>query len=280
MDMVLLKTFLEVSQTRNFAKAADKLCVSPSTISARIRQLEEHLGISLFTRKHHQVLLTPAGERMERHAHFILQAWDRAYEDTALSEKHKRRLVIAGVASLWDVFLQYWLNDIYRDFPTLGIRAEESTPLRVVDKLEKGMIDLGFLYEPPLIKGIAVEEITKVQLQLVSSEPKQSVEHAIGEGYIRVEWGKTFATMHENFFPQRLLARARVNSGSIALNLIRHCGGAAYLPTSVVNPLLTSGGLHRVEHAPKIEMKAYAAYHVRSEQSELVKELLSHDQHF
>ncbi len=280
MDMVLLKTFLEVSQTRNFAKAADKLCVSPSTISARIRQLEEHLGISLFTRKHHQVLLTPAGERMERHAHFILQAWDRAYEDTALSEKHKRRLVIAGVASLWDVFLQRWLNDIYRDFPTLGIRAEESTPLRVVEKLEKGMIDLGFLYEPPLIKGIAVEEITKVQLQLVSSEPEQNVEHAIGEGYIRVEWGKTFATLHESFFPQRLLARARVNSGCIALSLIRHCGGAAYLPTSVVSPLLASGELHSVADAPNIEMKAYAAYHVRSEQSELVKELLSHDQHF
>ncbi|SDG77690.1 DNA-binding transcriptional regulator, LysR family [Vibrio xiamenensis] len=280
MDMVLLKTFLEVSQTRNFAKAADKLCVSPSTISARIRQLEEHLGISLFTRKHHQVLLTPAGERMERHAHFILQAWDRAYEDTALSEKHKRRLVIAGVASLWDVFLQRWLNDIYRDFPTLGIRAEESTPLRVVDKLEKGMIDLGFLYEPPLIKGIAVEEITKVQLQLVSSEPEQNVEHAIGEGYIRVEWGKTFATLHESFFPQRLLARARVNSGGIALSLIRYCGGAAYLPTSVVSPLLASGELHSVADAPNIEMKAYAAYHVRSEQSELVKELLSHDQHF
>lgn len=275
MDMILLKTFLEVSQTRNFGKASEKLCVSPSTVSARIRQLEQHLGIALFTRKHHEIVLTPAGERMERHARFILQAWERAYEDTALSEKHKRRLVIAGVASLWDIFLQRWLNDIYRDFPTLGIRAEESTPLRVVEKLEKRMIDLGFMYEPPMIKDVSVEAVAEVPLQLVSSEPGLSVNQAIGEGYIRVEWGSFFATLHETYFPQRMLARGRVNSGRIALNMMLECGGAAYLPVSVVRPYLSSGRLHPVQDAPEIEMKAYAAYNLRSEHSELVGNLLT-----
>ncbi len=274
MDMILLKTFLEVSQTRNFGKASEKLCVSPSTVSARIRQLEQHLGLSLFTRKHHEIILTPAGERMERHARFILQAWERAYEDTALSEKHKRRVVIAGVASLWDIFLQRWLNDIYQEFPTLGLRAEESTPLRVVEKLEKRMIDLGFMYEPPMIKDVSVEAVAEVPLQLVSSAPLVSVDQAIGEGYIRVEWGSFFATLHEAYFPQRMLARGRVNSGRIALNLILQCGGAAYLPVSVVRPYLSDGRLYPGEDAPLIEMKAYAAYSLRSEHSELVATLL------
>lgn len=275
MDTILLQTFLEVSQTRNFGKASENLCVSPSTVSARIRQLEQHLGLSLFTRKHHEVALTPAGERMERHARFILQAWERAYEDTALSERHQRRLVVAGVASLWDIFLQSWLDGIYRDFPNLGIRAEESTPLRVVDKLEKRMIDLGFIYEPPTIKDVAVEPVAEVPLRLVSSEPDLAVEQAIGEGYIRVEWGSTFATLHETYFPQRLLARGRVNSGRIALNLILQCGGAAYLPASVIEPHVATGRLYPVIEAPVIEMKAYAAYSLQSEHSELAASLLS-----
>lgn len=275
MDTILLQTFLEVSQTRNFGKASENLCVSPSTVSARIRQLEQHLGLSLFTRKHHEVALTPAGERMERHARFILQAWERAYEDTALSERHQRRLVVAGVASLWDIFLQSWLDGIYRDFPNLGIRAEESTPLRVVDKLEKRMNDLGFIYEPPTIKDVAVEPVAEVPLRLVSSEPDLAVEQAIGEGYIRVEWGSTFATLHETYFPQRLLARGRVNSGRIALNLILQCGGAAYLPASVIEPHVATGRLYPVIEAPVIEMKAYAAYSLQSEHSELAASLLS-----
>ncbi|ANG61282.1 LysR family transcriptional regulator [Marinobacterium aestuarii] len=274
MDTLLLKTFLEVSRTRNFGRASENLCVSASTVSARIRQLEDHLGLSLFTRQHHRIGLTPAGERMERHARFILGAWERAFEDTALSERHKRRLVVAGVASLWDIFLQDWLSGIYRDFPTLGLRAEESTPLRVVEKLEQGMIDVGFMYEPPRIQNVAVQEVASVSLSLVSSREGLSVDAAIGEGYVRVEWGTTFASLHESHFPQRLLARGRVNSGRLALNLILQCGGAAYLPQDIVKPLLDEQRLFIVDEAPPIEMKAYAAYGLHGEHHKLVADLL------
>lgn len=274
MNTQLLETFLEVGRLRNFAKAADSLCVSPSTVSARIRQLETHLGLALFTRGHHQIDLTPAGERMERHARFILGAWERAYEDTALSERHQRRLVVAGVASLWDIFLQDWLNTIYCAYPTLGIRAEESTPLRIVEKLEQNMIDVGFLYDTPRIQGVGVEEVSTIPLVMVSSRPAIGAEQAIGNGYIRVEWGTVFASIHESFFPQRLLARGRVNSGRIALNLLLECGGAAYLPEGIVAQWCRQERLFIVEKAPRIELKAYVAYRLHGEHRELIRGLL------
>lgn len=274
MDTQLLETFLEVGRLRNFGKAADSLCVSPSTVSARIRQLETHLGLALFTRGHHQIGLTPAGERMERHARFILGAWERAYEDTALSERHQRRLVVAGVASLWDTFLQDWLNEIYGAYPTLGLRAEESTPLRVVEKLEQNMIDVGFLYDTPRIREVYVEEVATISLVMVSSRAAIAAEQAIGEGYVRVGWGANFASIHENYFPQRLLARARVNSGQIALNLLLKCGGAAYLPQNIVETWCRQQRLFIVEDAPCIELKAYAAYRQHGEHCELIRKLL------
>lgn len=275
MDTVLLETFVEVSETRNFGKASENLCVSSSAVSARIKQLEELLGLSLFIRRHHEIVLTPAGERMERHARFILSAWERAYEDTALSERHKRRLVVAGVASLWDIFLQDWLNEIYQSIPNLGLRAEESTPLRVVEKLDQGMIDVGFMYEQPSIQGIAVQEVMTVPMLLVSDKKDVSVEQAVTEGYIRVEWGTTFGTMHEAHFPQRPLAPVRVNSGRVALNLMLNCGGAAYLPQSVVQPMLDAQQIFMVRGAPVIEMTAFAAYSLHGEHRDLIKELLS-----
>ncbi|WP_417228410.1 LysR substrate-binding domain-containing protein [Amphritea sp.] len=274
MDTVLLETFLEVTRTRNFNKASGNLCVSSSTISARIKQLEELLGLTLFVRRHHEIGLTPAGERMERHARFILSAWERAYEDTALSERHQRRLVIAGVSSLWDIFLQDWLNDIYQNVPALGLRAEESTPLRVVEKLEQRMIDVGFMYEPPQLQGMAVQEVVSVPLVLVSSQQEITVEQAVSEGYVRVEWGTTFAALHEAHFPQRPLAPVRVNSGRVALNLILSCGGAAYLPLPTIEPELDDGRLYRVNSAPIIEMKAYAAYNLHGEHRDLIVNLL------
>ncbi|MCK2185077.1 LysR family transcriptional regulator [Halomonas getboli] len=274
LDTQLLQTFLEVSRLRNFGRAAESLSVSPSTVSARIRQLEAHMGLALFSRGHHRIGLTPAGERMERHARFLLDAWERAYEDTALSERHQRRLVVAGVASLWDIFLQAWLTDIYRAYPTLGLRAEESTPLRVVEKLEQNMIDVGFLYDTPRLREVGVEEVATIPLVMVSSRPGQRAEQAVGDGYIRVEWGTAFASVHEGHFPQRLLARGRVNSGRIALNLLLTCGGAAYLPRDIVAPHCREERLFPVEDAPPIELKAYVAYRLHGEHRELIRELL------
>lgn len=274
MDLVLLQTFIEVAQTRNFGRASDSLHVSSSTVSARIKQLESLLGLALFTRKHHEVSLTPAGEGFERHARFILNAWERAYEDTALSDRHKKRLVVAGVSSLWDIFLQDWLNDIYGSIANISLRAEESTPLRVVEKLEQGLIDVGFMYEQPSLKGCLVQKVATVPMVLVSDKAGIAVDKAVAEGYIRVEWGAAFAGLHESAFPQRPLARVRANSGRVALNLILSCGGAAYLPEVIVSPFITQGQLYSVEGAPVIEMSAYAAYNLHGEHRALIASLL------
>jgi len=274
LDTLLLKTFLEVTRTRHFAKAAENLHVAPSTVSTRIRQLEQNLGLNLLIRNHQQVAVTPAGERLMKHARHILSAWDRAFEDVALAEKLKKRLVIAGPSSLWDIFLQDWLNILYRERTNIGLRAEESSPLRVVEKLDRGLIDLGFLYEQPKIQDMSVVEIQDITLILVADSPTRQAHKAMSEGYIRVEWGTTFNVLHEAHFIDRPLAAVRVNSARIALELILKAGGCAYLPKRMVIEHLASGQLHKVLGAPEIPMKAYAAYSLHGENKDLICQLL------
>ena len=50
MDIGVLKTFLEVNRTRHFGQAADNLFLTQSAVSARIRLLEQTLGVPLFSR--------------------------------------------------------------------------------------------------------------------------------------------------------------------------------------------------------------------------------------
>ncbi|MBN3564404.1 LysR family transcriptional regulator [Aliamphritea spongicola] len=275
MDTVLLKTFLEVTHARNFGKASEILCVAPSTVSARIRQLEELLGLSLFIRNHQQVSLTPAGEHMVRHARFILNAWERAYEDIALSANLNKRLVVAGTPSLWDIFLQDWLNEVHSQMPELALRAEDSTTLRVMEKLERGSIDIGFIYEQPKLANLVIEELKSIPLQLVSTQPGLDADRATSSGYIRVEWGSVFNSLHERYFPQRPLAPVRVNSMRIAMKLMLSSGGSAYLPVISTAERVNSGELFVVEDAPRLEMKAYAAYSPHGEHHDLIKQLLA-----
>jgi DNA-binding transcriptional LysR family regulator len=275
MDDLLLKTFLEVTRTRHFAKAAENLHVAPSTISTRIRQLEQSVGLNLLIRNHQQVMVTPAGERLIKHARLILRAWDRAFEDVALSEQLKKRIVVAGSSSLWDLFLQDWLNALYKNNTELAIRAEESTPQRVIEKLDRGLIDIGFLYEQPKIQDVILSEVQSITLVLVSNIAKSTAQNAMSENYIRVEWGTTFNVQHENHFIDRPLATVRVNSARIALGLILSAGGSAYLPLKMIENHLRAQKLFIVEDAPKISMKAYAAYSLHGENTDLIKELLT-----
>ena len=64
MDIDLLKTFLEVSRTRHFGKAAENLYLTQSAVSFRIRQLEGLLGAELFTRHRNNIRLTASGMKL------------------------------------------------------------------------------------------------------------------------------------------------------------------------------------------------------------------------
>src|SRR5690349_7697801 len=62
MDIELARTFLEIVSTGSFIKAADRLHVGQTTVSARVRLLEQQLGRPLFVRNKAGASLTPAGE--------------------------------------------------------------------------------------------------------------------------------------------------------------------------------------------------------------------------
>ena len=72
MDTELLKTFLEVRKTRHFGRAAQNLYITQAAVSARIKQLEESLGATLFIRKRNNIQLSSEGERLVPHAQMML----------------------------------------------------------------------------------------------------------------------------------------------------------------------------------------------------------------
>lgn len=274
METELLRTFLEVHRMHSFTRAAENLCLTPSAVSARVRQLESELGRPLFKRSSQQVRLTPAGERMLRHAMGIVLSLDRAQKHVALDDRFP--VTVAGVASFWDLFLQDWLQRVRTALPEVAPWVEVSGAARIAEKLAQGELHLGFLYSPPHLADLVQREVGQLELVLVSTQSGQSVEQTLDQGYVLVDWGTVFNDQHNRYFPHRPPASARSNSGRVALQLIRGCGGGAYLPRSLVAPDVESGALYLVEDAPVFEMRAYAAYPAHSEQRELVEQMLAH----
>lgn len=73
MELFQLRSFQAVAQTGNLTRAAETLHLSQSALSVQIRNLEEELGVTLFTRQAKGMRLTPAGEALLPHAGEVLE---------------------------------------------------------------------------------------------------------------------------------------------------------------------------------------------------------------
>ena len=134
MDVEVARTFLEIVKTRSFVRAAERLFVTQTTVSARIQSLEQQLDSQLFIRDRAGVRLTTAGERFVQYATQLVQAWDHAREEVSLPEGQANHLAVGCELSLWDPLMISWLMWLGRTKSALALRAEVD-PVATEDKL-------------------------------------------------------------------------------------------------------------------------------------------------
>ena len=84
MDVNLARTFLMVAETGSFIHAARKMNITQSTVSARIKSLEDQLGRPLFGRSKTGAALTAAGEQFQKHALALVRVWQHAQLEVGL----------------------------------------------------------------------------------------------------------------------------------------------------------------------------------------------------
>ena len=260
MDIDLFRTFLEVNRTRHFGRAAENLFLTQSAISARIRLLEETLGVTLFTRERNDIRLTPAGNRLIKYAESIINTWNRARQDAVLKAEDTDSLAIGGMFSLWDIVLQGWLHQLHREMPGLALQVDAASEDVLVRRLLDAVLDVAFMWEPPQMAELELEEIGSIRLVLVSSKSGQQAADALGEGYIRVDWGTAFSIAHSRNFPDAHAPRITTRLARFGLSLLLESGGAAYLAEPMVDEHLRAGRLHRVLDAPVIDRAFHAVF--------------------
>jgi DNA-binding transcriptional LysR family regulator len=275
METELLKTFLEVSRTRHFGKAAENLFLTQSAVSARIKLLEDLLGIPLFTRARNNVQLTSQGERLVRHAETILNTWARAKQEVAVSDGSSITLSVGGIPSLWDILLQDWLLALSASLPELSLTAEALSNDLLVRRVRDGTLDLAFSFESPQLPEIKVEEIANISLIMVTTHAGFDCQQALSHGdYVLVDWGTGFAIAHAQAFPEMEPPRLRFGLGRLAHAFVQARGGSLYLPEQVVSDELQSGQLYRVPDAPVMKRAAYALFGAEANRHGLIDQVL------
>ncbi|MBV9242967.1 MAG: LysR family transcriptional regulator [Acidobacteria bacterium] len=150
MEIRQLKAFLAIAEAKTFTAGAKATNVTQAAISMQIRQLEEEVGLPLFTRTPRRVLLTEAGEHLLDRARAILREHDTALAELAeLGGVEHGRLRIGSSSSAFSANqLPKILIDLRKTYPNAEITVSAGTSQILVDKLTHGEIDIAFVSLP------------------------------------------------------------------------------------------------------------------------------------
>lgn len=159
MELRVLNYFLMVSQEENITKAAQLLHVTQPTLSRQLMQLEDELGVKLFERSNHSIVLTSDGLLLKR----------RAQEIVSLAEKTKRELTtekeLSGEIEIGSGEFKSFslLADVIAAFsekhPGVRFHLNSGNADTIKERLENGGLDIGLLADPV---DISRYEITRL----------------------------------------------------------------------------------------------------------------------
>ncbi|SCJ56022.1 Hca operon transcriptional activator [Anaerotruncus sp. 2789STDY5834896] len=148
MELRVLSYFLMVAREENITRAAQLLHVTQPTLSRQLMQLEQELGVRLFTRSSHHIVLTDEGMLLRR----------RAQELVSLAEKTRRELrrdeQLSGEISIGSgefhsfSLLATLLASFRRQYPLVRFDLYSGNADNIKDRIERGTLDIGLLSDP------------------------------------------------------------------------------------------------------------------------------------
>ncbi len=258
MDVDQARTFLAVAETGSFVAAAERVHVTQSTVSMRIKALEDRLGRRLFERGKQGAALTAAGLQFQPHAAAIMRIWEHARLDVGLPEGFEESLSIGGQVSLWDGFLLRWLPWMQSAAPDVAIKTTLGYSSAMLQSVSDGALDLAVIYRPEARPGLEIEQLFEERLIRVSSEPAPKTD--LNTRYVFINWGPEFQADHALNYPNYKMPPLYLDLGGLAISYLLENTASGYLPQRLAEPYLEDGRLKRAPGSPAFSYPVYAVY--------------------
>jgi DNA-binding transcriptional LysR family regulator len=147
MDFKQLRAFLTVAETGNVTRAAEVLHLVQPAVSRQLKLLEEDIGVALFERERHGMVLTDMGRSLAGYARRAMLELDRARAEIAGASKGIGGLVTLGLLpSTIDTLSSQLVSDVAATYPGIRVRIAMGYAGTLLRWLQSGEIDAALLY--------------------------------------------------------------------------------------------------------------------------------------
>lgn len=255
MNLSGLRTFLMIVETGNLNRAAERLNVGQSTVTARLNALEDELGQVLFARRKSGAVLTSAGFKFQRYAQAMTDMWRQAQLETSLPPEIEAVFNFGCHIDLWPQLGRPLFDTVRNGAAKVAVSAWPGEQAELDRWLSSGLVDAALCYSPSLRETWTARPLVDDRLILVSTTPRGLMRS--DPAYVYVDCGEDFRRAHAAAYPYADAATTVFGCALWGLEHILAHGGSAYLPERLARAPMRAGRLHAVPGAPQFQRTGF-----------------------
>ena len=197
MDLHRLEVFCKVVDLKSFTRAAEAMFLSQPTVSEHVRTLEESLGEKLLDRLGREVLPTPAGSILYRHARGMLRLREEALEALAVFKGRLTGRLAVGASTIPGTYLLPPIIGVFKTLhPSIRVVLDISSTAPVAESVLQGRTEVGVVGSVWKDRRLRFEEIFSDELVLAvygghpwEDRRSAGLEELYGEPFIQRQRG-------------------------------------------------------------------------------------------
>jgi len=263
MNIEQIETFLDLCDTRSFNRTAERLGVTQSTISGRVRALEAALDCRLLERSRAGTDLTTEGLRFEPHARALRLAWRDGMQDARGAGSAARSARIGIQHDLLGDSVADWVTVLQQAMPQTALYVEADYSAQMCADVASGASDLAIFYTPKPNPDLHFETIGEIAYVMVSTEA-EDIADVRADTYILAHFAPAFSATHAALLPSLSVGAVSSGQNAVVRGLLTAFGGSTYVLRQTALELARAGLAQRVQGAPVIAQPVYACVHLRN----------------
>ncbi|WP_350334013.1 LysR family transcriptional regulator [Coralliovum pocilloporae] len=255
MNITSLQTFIAIVETGSLVRASERLNVTQSTVTARLKTLEQDLGQTVLNRQKSGITLTPAGTKLLRYARVMTGLWRQAKLEAGLPAGTHSVCNFGCHRELWYGPGKQFFDLAAERHPDMALSVYQGNGHDLEDWLASGHVDVIMTYEPVARSRQSIHPLPAQELVLYSDQEGARI---VGETeYVFVDHGEDYRRWHGEIYFDAGTSRATFDSSLWAIDYLLKNGGSAYLPALIVDQHPARSRLHQVNNAERYRRTAY-----------------------
>jgi DNA-binding transcriptional LysR family regulator len=167
MNLRFVEAFYWLATLKSVSRAAEKLFLTQSAMSARVAALEEELGVLLLDRRDKQFRLTVAGGRFVSYAQKFLELQREVKTEMGSGQAMAASLRIGAIESVLHSWLIPWIEMLRVEQPGLELELTVETTPVLMDQVLRGAQDIVFAALPAGGEGVRTKALTAMGMCFV-----------------------------------------------------------------------------------------------------------------